>query len=357
MSSLGVRPDLAGLRPYVSPQRPGWTGLRMNTNESPYPPPPSVVEEFLAGLRAAAFNRYPDRDARTLTTALAEHLDHPADGLWLANGSNEVFLHLFLAFGGRDRTAMVFEPTYSLHSLIPQITGTRVVSQERDDVFAVDLEGAVAALDAERPDIVVLCSPNNPTGDVEARPTIEAIVERAPGLVVVDEAYGEFAPAALSVRDLLATHPNLVVVKTFSKAWSLAGARLGYLLADPALVRDLARVRLPYHLSTPTQLLGQAVLAHMSEMTAAVEQVITERDRILVGLQALGVKTYPSRANFVLFEVEDPSGVWSGLLERGVLIRRYEDVPRLETCLRVTAGLPEETDTFLAAMDAVLGGF
>jgi histidinol-phosphate aminotransferase len=355
MPPLGVRPDLSEVAPYVSPQRPGWTGARMNTNESPYPPPTAVVETFLARMREAAFNRYPDRDASSLVAALARQLDHPVDGIWMANGSNEVFLHLFLAFGGAERSVMVFEPTYSLHSLIARITATKVLTLERDELFAVDLEAALEAIAVQRPDVVVLCSPNNPTGNIEPRATIEAIVKHAPGLVIVDEAYGEFAPPDTSARELLWAHPNLVLVKTFSKAWSLAGARLGYLLAHRDLVANLARVRLPYHLSTPTQLLGEAVLAHMVELGEPIARVVTERDRIAVGLQALGVKTYPSQANFVMFEVDDPGAVWGGLLERGVLIRRYQGSARLERCLRVTAGLPAETDAFLATIEEVLG--
>jgi histidinol-phosphate aminotransferase len=354
MPSPGVREDLAGLEPYVSPQRPGWSGLRMNTNESPYPPPATVIEELLVGMRTAAFNRYPDRDAGSLVRALATELGHPAEGLWLANGSNEVFMHLFLAFGGPGRSVMVFEPTYSLHSLIPRIAGTELLSLGRDESFAIDLPSALEAIDEGSPDAIILCSPNNPTGDVEARATVEAILERASGLVIVDEAYGEFAPPETSVRDLLHRHDNLVVVKTFSKAWSLAGARLGYLMAAPQVVKDLARVRLPYHLSTPTQLLGEAVLAHSDEMRDSIDKVIVERDRIVVELQALGIKTYPSRANFVLFELDDAERVWNRLVERGVLIRRYEGTPGLERCLRVTAGLPEETDDFLRAVEDAL---
>jgi histidinol-phosphate aminotransferase len=325
----------------------------MNTNESPYPPPGEVTDSFFEALRAVAFNRYPDRDASSLLRALARHVDHPEEGIWIANGSNEVFLHLVLAFGGPGRSVMAFEPTYSLHSLIPRIGGTKVLSQRRDDLYGVDLPRALEAIDEHAPDVVILCSPNNPTGDVEARPTVEAIAERTPGLVVVDEAYIDFASEGASVRDLLARYRSLIVVRTFSKAWSLAGARLGYLLADPDLVRDLARVRLPYHLSTPTQVLGEAVLAHADSMREAVERVINERDRLGVGLQALGVKAYPSRANFVLFEVEDPKRVWNGLLDRGILIRSYEGVQGLEKCLRVTAGLPEETDAFLTALSEI----
>ena len=356
MAPLSLRTDLEDVEPYVSPQRPGWTGYRMNTNESPYPPPQAVVDAFLESMRAAAFNRYPDRDARELVSALADHVGHPADGIWIANGSNEVFLHLFLAFGGPGRSVLIFEPTYSLHSLIPRIAGTGVTALQRDESLAVDVESALHAIERSRPEVVILCSPNNPTGMVELRGAVEAILAVAPGIVVVDEAYAEFGPPDATVRDLLPHNRNLVVVKTFSKAWSLAGARLGYLLADPALVAQLASVRLPYHLSTPTQLLGEAVLRHAPAMETAVHQVIVERDRIAGELQRLGVRTYPSHANFVLFEVDDPERVWNGLLERGVLIRRYENVTRLERCLRVTAGLPEETTAFVAAIEELIDG-
>lgn len=353
MQPLAVRPDLEEVEPYVSPQRPGWSGHRMNTNESPYPPPPAVIDTFLQQMRDAAFNRYPDRDASVLRSRLAAHVVHPEEGLWLANGSNEVFLHLFLAFGGPGRSALVFEPTYSLHSLIPKIAGTKVVAGERSDTFAIDLEVAYEGIERAQPEIVIVCSPNNPTGLTEGRPVVEAILERAPGLVVVDEAYVEFAADSAGVHDLLGSYPNLVVVRTFSKAWSLAGARLGYLLADPALVEQLARVRLPYHLSTPTQLLGEAVLQNVEAMREAVAKVARERDRLITGLQSLGVKTYPSDANFVLFEVSDAERVWSALLDRGILIRRYGSSPHLENCLRVTAGLPDETEAFLLALEEI----
>lgn len=354
MSVLRVREDLLGVEPYVSPQRPGWSGRRMNTNESPYPPPPRVVEGFLEALRSTAFNRYPDRDASSLVRALARHSGHPEEGVWVANGSNEVFMHLFLAFGGPGRSVLLFEPTYSLHSLIPRIAGTEVVTRGRDDAFAIDLSTALKAIDETSPDVVVLCSPNNPTGEVDPLSTVQAVIERAPGLVVVDEAYGDFASPETSVRELLPRNRSLVLVKTFSKAWSLAGMRLGYLLADAEITRQLARVKLPYHLSTPTQLLGEAILAHRGDMAEAVEKVTAERDRMEMGLQDLGVKTYPSHANFVLFEVEDGERVWTTLLEHGILIRRYEATPRLERCLRVTAGLPEDTDDFLSVMEVAL---
>ncbi|MFN2388095.1 MAG: histidinol-phosphate transaminase [Actinomycetota bacterium] len=349
---LSVRADLAEIEAYVSPQRPA--RFRMNTNESPFPPPAALVDEVAGEIRDIALNRYPDRDATGLFDAIARHNDWPRPGLWVANGSNEVFMHLFLAFGGPERSSMTFEPTYSLHTLIPRIAGTRTVQVARTDDFAIDVDAAVEAIVTDRPEIVIVCSPNNPTGDVEPLGAVEALLEHAPGIVVVDEAYAEFASPDESVRGLLGEHPNLVLTKSFSKAWRLAGARIGYMLAHPSLVAELARVRLPYHLSAVTQIIGEAAIRHSDETLELARAIAHERDRIAVELQALGVRSYPSRANFVLFEVDDAAAVWSALLARQVLVRSYPGAPGLERCLRVTAGLPEETDAFLGAMGEVL---
>lgn len=350
--ALTVREDLVSIAPYISPQQPA--RYRMNTNESPYAPPPELVTEVAAEIEAIALNRYPDRDANDLYDAMSGHLAWPREGLWIANGSNEVFMHLFLGFGGPGRKGMLFEPTYSLHSLIPAIASTQMIELPRSEDFTIDLDEAVAAIRKERPDVVIVCSPNNPTGGCEPLSIVRALLAEAPGLVVVDEAYIEFAHPHESVRDLLADHDNLVLVKTFSKAWRLAGVRIGYMLAQPELIAELARVRLPYHLSAPTQIVGRAALRHASKTLDLVRSIAEERDRIILELQALGLLTYPSRANFVLFEVEDPPLMWQQLLDRGVLVRRYADHPRLERCLRVTAGLPEETDAFLAAIQDIV---
>lgn len=348
---LGVRPDLVDVAPYVSPQQPA--RYRMNTNESPYAPPPELVKEVAAEIEEIALNRYPDRDANDLYDAMSQHLEWPREGLWIANGSNEVFMHLFLAFGGPGRRGMLFEPTYALHSLIPTIASTKMVKLARAAEFTIDLDSALDAIRRDRPDLVIVCSPNNPTGGCDPLPVVRALAAEAPGLVVVDEAYVEFADPDESVRPLLEEHDNLVLVKTFSKAWRLAGVRIGYMLAQPSLIAELARVRLPYHLSAPTQVVGRAALRHASGTLDLVRSIAAERDRIALELQALGVLTYPSSANFVLFEVDDPQRVWRDLLDREVLVRSYPDHPRLKRCLRVTAGLPEETDAFLAAMREV----
>ncbi|HWL64462.1 MAG TPA: histidinol-phosphate transaminase, partial [Actinomycetota bacterium] len=327
---------------------------RMNTNESPYAPPDALVREVSNEIEAAALNRYPDRDAKALYRAISDHIDHPVEGLWVANGSNEVFMHLFLGFGGAGRTTLLFEPTYSVHSLIPRIASTNVVPIDRGENFHIDVDEALDAIVEGRPDVVIVCSPNNPTGNCESIGTIEAILEAAPGLVVVDEAYGEFAHPGETVRPLLKSHRNLVVTKTFSKAWRLAGVRIGYMMADPQLVNELQRVKLPYHLSTITQAVGVAAIRHSDETLRLVDALITERDRLAMGLEAMGLKVYPSRANFVLFEIEDSERVWKELLERDVLIRNYSGERGLEDCLRVTAGLPEETDVFLSTLEEIL---
>lgn len=326
----------------------------MNTNESPYAPPAQLVDEVASEIREAALNRYPNRDATSLFDAIAAHVGWPRDGLWVANGSNEVFMHLFLAFGGPGRSAMIFDPTYSLHALIPRIGGTEVLRLERDDDWRIDVDAAVAAIERDGPSIVIVCSPNNPTGGCEPVEAVRALLAHAPGIVVVDEAYAEFADPGASVLPLLAHEPRLVVTKTFSKAWRLAGVRIGYMLAAPAIVSEMARVRLPYHLSAVTQIIGRAALRHSAETLALVEAIVKERDRIALELDAMGIMAWPSDANFVLFEIDESTRVWQGLLDRGVLIRNYEGTPRLEDCLRVTAGLPEETDAFLAAMREVL---
>lgn len=350
---LDAREDLAAVEPYVSPQIPA--RVRLNTNESPYPPPPDLIEEVARRTERAGLNRYPDRDADRLLDSLASHTGLARETIWVANGSNEVFMHLFLAFGGPGRKALVFVPTYTLHVLIPRIAGTRVIEIPRTEEFLIDIDGAVSAIRREEPEIVIVCSPNNPTGLCEPRAAVEELVRVAPGLVVVDEAYGEFAPASSSVVDLLAAHESLVVVKTLSKAWRLAGVRVGYMLGTPSLVGELARVRLPYHLPTFTQFAACAALERKVDTLEHIEAIKAERDKISVELQAMGLKAYPSDANFVLFEVDDAAAVWEALLARGVLVRRYSDVPELKNCLRVSAGLPEDTDAFIAATREVLG--
>lgn len=350
---LAVRSDLTDVEPYLSPQQPA--RYRMNTNESPYPPPRQVIEGIEAGLRDQELNRYPDRDATELHAAVADRHGVPPDSVWVANGSNEVFLHLLLAYGGPERVALTFEPTYSLHTLIPRITGTRVVQESRTS-FAIEPDRAREAFARERPDIVMTCSPNNPSGLCDAREVTRSLLEMDPGLVIVDEAYIEFAHDGASVLDLISDHDNLVVTRTFSKAWSIAGVRLGYLVAQPRVINDLLRVRLPYHLSSLSQAAGLAVLRNQEAMSEPIASLKESRDRIIAALAEMGIVVHPSDANFVLFQVPDAHDVWEQLREQGVLIRDYSRAPGLEGHLRVSAGTPEETDAFLQAIAEVVNG-
>jgi histidinol-phosphate aminotransferase len=344
-----VRPDLQLAEGYHSPQVEA--EVRLNTNESPFPPPDAWREELLAALEDVSFHRYPDRPATELRSAVAALHGVTREEVFCANGSNEVLQSVLLAFGGPGRHALVFEPTYALHSHISRITGTGVVEGVRDDDFRIDPADARRLLESARPDITFLCSPNNPTGRAEPRPTVEAVLGAAPGLVIVDEAYGQFSPwSALELR--APETPGLVVTRTFSKTWAMAGARLGYLVADAGVVRACEAVVLPYHLSAQTQVAGLLALRHVPDMEARVALITEERGRLSASLTDLPVDTWPSDANFILFRPRDRDAdeVWRSLLEQSVLIRNCANWEGLRGCLRVTVGTAEENDRFLNAL-------
>jgi histidinol-phosphate aminotransferase len=351
------RPGLGELARYHSPQLD--VAVRLNTNESPYPPPPAFVDAWLDGLRAVPLHRYPDREARPLRAALGARLGQPPGRVFCANGSNEVLQTLLLAYGGAGRRAVVFEPTYALHAHIARVTGTDVYEAERDVDFLVSVTEAGMVLAAERPAVVFLCSPNNPTGTVEPRATVEgllaAVVDHGPGLLVVDEAYGEFA--GWSATELVDDDVPLVVVRTYSKVWSMAALRLGFAVAPTAVVEQLERVVLPYHLAAPTQVAGVTALAFEAEMRARVEALVGERHRLVGALGRLaGLTVFPSGANFVLVRVDGGGhALWQRLVARGVLVRDFSHVPRLEDCLRITVGTPAEDDALLDALRDSIG--
>jgi histidinol-phosphate aminotransferase len=352
-----LRDDLRGRTPYGAPQLD--VAVRLNTNENPYPPSPGLVDDLAAKVAEAArlMNRYPDRDALTLRADLATYLTrttgHPlaTENVWAANGSNEVLQQLLQAFGGPGRTALGFAPTYSMHALIAQGTGTRWLPVERLAGFRLEPEQAALVVREHAPDVVLLCSPNNPTGTALDLDVVEAVYDAAPGLVVVDEAYAEFSPRPSAVT-LLPGRDRLVVTRTMSKAFAFAAARLGYLAADPAVVEALQLVRLPYHLSVLSQAAARAALAHADELLATVEAVKAQRDRLVLEIRGMGLEVVDSDANFVLFgEFGDQHATWQGLLDRGVLVR---DVG-LPGWLRVTAGTEEETSAFLEALRQGMG--
>ena len=350
------RDDLVALEGYHSPQLD--VDVRLNTNESPYPPPREFVDSWLGALAEVPLHRYPDRGARQLREGLATHHGQCIDRVFCANGSNEVLQTLLLTYGGAGRRALVFEPTYALHSHIARITGTQTVTGERTDDFTVSPTEAGLLIAAERPAVVFLCSPNNPTGTVESRATVEAllgaVVDHGPGLLVVDEAYGEFAD--WSALELVADDLPLVVVRTYSKVWSMAAMRLGFCVAPPAIVGELEKVVLPYHLSSATQLAGTSALGFDTAMRERVAALVAERRRLAAALARLpGLTVYPSGANFVLVRpAGDGHAVWERLVERGVLVRDFSRWPRLEGCLRITVGTVEENDAALDALREVL---
>jgi len=348
------RDDLASLEGYHSPQMPA--EVRLNTNESPMSPPPAWPDAFASEIARIDANRYPDRHATALRVALAElHGVEPTE-VFCANGSNEVLQCLLLAFGGPGRLAATFEPTYALHAFIARLTGTSVVSGSRNERFAVEFDDAKALLTEHSPTITFLCSPNNPTGNADPIELIERIVGVAPGLVVVDEAYGQFAPASATGLRGLPGADGLVVVRTFSKTWALAAARLGYLLGDAEVVSACEAVALPYHLSAYTQAAGLAALRFRAEMEERVALVSEERGRVAAALGGLAVDAWPSVANFILFRptARPASAVWQGLLDRSVLVRDVSGRAELAGCLRVTIGTAAENDRFLGALEESL---
>lgn len=357
---LPLRDELRGMTPYGAPQLE--VPVRLNTNENSYPLPDEVVAAVEKALSVTLrdLNRYPDRDAVALREDLAAYLNETATGglaapltaahVWAANGSNEIQQQLLQAFAGPGRTVLGFTPGYSMHPLLAAATGAAWVPARRGDDFDLDPADAAEQVARVRPDVVFLCSPNNPTGTALPPEVLAAVLAAAPGMVVVDEAYAEFArPGTPTALTRLAGHPRLVVTRTMSKAFGFAGGRLGYLAADPAVVEAVQLVRLPYHLSSLTQAAARAALAHRDTLLGTVSAIKEQRDRIVAGVRARGLRAADSDANFVLFEVGgDQRAVWRALLDHGVLVR---DVG-LPGWLRVTAGTPAETDAFLAALDA-----
>jgi histidinol-phosphate aminotransferase len=353
-ADLPLRPELVGVSPYGAPQRE--VPVKLNVNENPYGLSERLAAEIAQAVRdvAASLNRYPDREAAALRADLAAYLGHglSVDRVWAANGSNEVMLQLLQAFGGPGRTALSFAPTYSMYPEYARDTATRWVTRERTDSFEVDVGVALAAIEQERPSVVFLASPNNPTGTAVPLDVIRSLCEATPGVVVIDEAYAEFRrPTTETALTLLESYPRLAVTRTMSKAFSFAGGRVGYLASSAAVVEALRVVRLPYHLSAVTQIIARVALAHRDELLARVQDLREERDATVGWLRTQSLTVADSDANFVFFgRFADRHAVWQGLLEHGVLVR--EAGP--DGWLRVSIGTPEEMRTFKSALLAVL---
>lgn len=358
VDALPIRENLRGKSAYGAPQLT--VPVQLNTNENPHPPTKALIDDVAESVREAAkeLHRYPDRDAVALRTDLAAYLSKQTgvpvtvDNLWAANGSNEILQQLLQAFAGPGRSAMGFVPSYSMHPIIADGTDTEWVEVFRRDDFALDVDAAVTVIEERRPDVVFVTSPNNPTGHSVGIAELRRILDVAPGIVIVDEAYAEFsaAPSAMTLIDEFPA--KLVVTRTMSKAFAFAGGRLGYLAAAPAFIDALLLVRLPYHLSVVTQAAARAALRHADETLGSVHALSAERDRVSKALADTGFRVIPSDANFILFgQFTDSAQAWKEYLDRGVLIRDI-GIPGY---LRATVGLEAENDAFIKASDEIAG--
>jgi len=357
LSDLPLRENLRGKSAYGAPQLD--VAVRLNTNENPHPPSRALIDDVAASVGAAAaqLHRYPDRDAVDLRRDLAAYvtvrtgIDIGVENMWAANGSNEILQQLLQAFGGPGRTAIGFVPSYSMHPIIADGTQTEWIEARRAPDFSLDVDAAVAAIRSTNPDVVFLTSPNNPTGQSISTSDLRRVLDAMTrGVLIVDEAYGEFS-AQPSAITLLSEYPaRLIVSRTMSKAFAFAGGRLGYLVAAPAVIDAVLLVRLPYHLSVITQAAARAALRHAGETLASVAALVAERERVCAALHGMGFRVITSDANFVLFgEFRDAAGTWQRYLDDDVLIR---DVG-IPGYLRVTIGLEHENDAFLAASQKV----
>ncbi len=349
------RESIALQKGYHSPQLD--VEIRLNTNESPVPPPDEFREALAKATAQVTWNRYPDRKAGELRSRIAAFHGVKLDQIFVANGSNEVLQTLLLTYGGKGRCAAVFEPTYALHSHLTKISGTRLAIGTRTNSLQLDLSEIERLVAKEQPDVTFLCSPNNPTGIVDPLVDIEAVlamVTKQGSLLCVDEAYGEFCEQ--SVQSLLVDDVPLVVLRTFSKIWALAAARLGYLIGPSWLIEQLWKVVLPYHLNSVSQIAGCIAFDYVDAMQERVSQLVEQRERLITEMGELGLEVWPSGANFVLFRAKHVAGeaLWSSLLEKSVLVRNCATWPRLEGCLRVTIGTPDENDRFLEALSEAL---
>ncbi len=352
LDDLPMRDDLRGRTPYGAPQLD--VPYLLNTNENPYPPPPNLVADIVTATQevAATLHRYPDRDAIALRTDLAHYLTRSTkvqlhtENLWAANGSNEILQQILQAFGGPGRQALGFEPSYSMHPIIAAGTRTEWAPTPRRADFSVDTTEAAKIVKAGTPDVVFVTSPNNPTGGSIPLDDLRELIQAAPALIVLDEAYAEFSSQPSGITLIEEFPAKLIVTRTMSKAFAFAGGRLGYLAAAPAIVDALQLVRLPYHLSTLTQAAARAALRHAEDTLRSVHALAQERDRVVDSLHGMGFVPVHSDANFVLFgRFDDAKRAWQSYLDRGVLIR---DVG-IPDHLRVTIGTPDENDAFLKA--------
>ena len=348
---IPVRDDLRVIEGYHSPQVD--VRVRLNTNESPLPPPDAFRDALAAEISRIDWHRYPDRQATELREAIAEFHGVTADMVFAANGSNEVLQTILLTYAGAGRRVATFEPTYQMHAQIARVVGADVVEGERQDDFTLDRAEVKRVVTDHDPHVAFLTSPNNPTGLVEPAARIDELLSLANGLVVADEAYAQFAD--WSALDMVDEQRPLVVTRTFSKTWSMAGVRLGYAIGPTWFVRELDKVVLPYHLDAAKQIAGRLALRYVAEMDERVRQIVAERERLSAEMGAMPITVTPSGANFILFRPQTMPGrdLWQALVDRSVLVRDCSGWPRLTDCLRVTVGTSDENDAFLDALKEI----
>ena len=353
LNDLPIRDSLKGRTPYGAPQL--HVPVALNVNENTHEIPEDILIDIISRLAESLreINRYPDREFTNLRSSLAAYLGNSLseENLWAANGSNEVLQQIFMAFGGPGRKALTFSPTYSMYSLIAQSTDTQYIEEARDSRYELSVDSVVSAIKKHNPDIVLICSPNNPTGTPVDLAVIEAAYDATNGILVIDEAYAEFSLNDNSALSLLDGRERLLISRTMSKAFSFAGARVGYLAADAAVCDAMRLVRLPYHLSALTQAAAEAALSHSARMLATVADIRDQRDRLYVALQDIGLDPYRSDANFILVGgIANPDETWQALLDRGILVRNVG----IPNTLRITAGTEAETTAVIEAITEIL---
>ena len=357
-SWLPLREALRPMSPYGAPQVPAQASL--NTNENPFSPSPALQKAITDAVAkvAADLNRYPDRDATALRTKLAGYINElsgtkfSADNIWAANGSNEIIQSIFLAFA--QGPVLGFTPSYSMHPLIAKVTGANWIDGKRNADFSLNTTDAISEIQKNKPTLTFITTPNNPTGGAVTIAEIQQLADACKvvgGLLVVDEAYAEFSQEKSAVT-LIANNPHVIVIRTMSKAFAFAGARVGYLVSDVAVKDAMMIVRLPYHLSALTQAAAQVAIDHRAELLGGVATLIAARESVVQALGDMGLTTITSSANFVLFTgfKQDAPQLWAALLEKGVLIR---DVG-LSGYLRVTIGNEAENTLFISALKELI---
>lgn len=345
------QPALEGIVPYDPKYIPA--EIYLSANENPQTLPDVVMDEVYAELKTALLNRYPDPLANELRDLIAAHYGLTRDNVLVGNAGDELLFDSALAWGGPNRTLLTCPPTFSVYSANAHLNNTRVIEVPRKADFSLDEEAVIARVAQGDVDMVIITSPNNPTGNVESLDFIERLLEATDALVLVDEAYGEFG--GVPATALLANHENLVILHTFSKAYSAAGVRLGYVLAQPTVIQELIKVRQPYSVDSISQIVGRAIMRHTDAFTDRINALVAERERMTQCLAELpDVMVYPSQANFLLVRMPEADKVWQHLYERGILVRDFSHAPGLENCLRITIGLKEENDVVLAALEELL---